>query len=665
MAMQTKTKPHTSHLQPKGNLISQAQAFIGARLVATIGTSLTIGLLLLGSAGWNVWRNYQDSQTKIAKDFKLQKLSDRTTYLDEVLTMSAYMGSSTGNLKWVERYKKYEPELLKVIDELIKLDPTIATDFAQTKTANDKLVEYETRSFELLNQGKRQDAFNLLQGEDYQRQKQIYAQGVEKTLARVQAQIDREVQIQGQSLVWSLVGASVSIAFVTLVWGVALLVVQSYIRERNQAQQSLTDSQSSLQNLNLSLEKQAQQLEAQQLAIGQENEFLQADVSKLLDVVSAVEGGDLTVQANVSDRATGLVSDTLNRLIEELAKVMSTVLSTAQQVTKSADDLKQLSTTATSQIEQQTQSVGQVQSLMTNVTDLIESTLKQATVSEEAAQDAQTAVTQGQQEISAMARAIGFLQQNTEQIVRRSQLLTDYVTLAGQFSNDQKKVAAMTRVLALNASMVATRASDERDPEQFASIAREFETLAAQVNDLATQTNQSLIVLQQRTDQIQTVVSGVNQDVQDISSSVNQFTQNVDRSRQVFDIIKSVTKRVAEAEQELTQSSQAIATAAQTTLDAVENIAVAATKTELQSRFTREQAEWMDKLAYTLLERVQFFRLPSSMVATEMDTEFLMVSDDDTEAEANGTKPAHENTMPIEVLNGDVSYREWVTAKQV
>jgi twitching motility protein PilJ len=664
MAMQTTDRLHKSNPPIKSNWISQVQAFISARLIGTIGTSLTLGLLLLGASGWNVWRNYQDYQTKIAQDFKLLKLSDRTTYLDEVLTMSAYMGSSTGDLKWVERYKSYEPELLKVIDELIQLDPTIATDFAQTKTANDKLVEYETRSFELLSQGKKQDASNLLFGEDYKRQKQIYAQGVEKTLARSQAQIDRIVQTQGKSLLWSLVGAGISIALFTLVWGLVLLAVKGYIRDRNNAQQSLLDSQSSLQNLNLSLENQAQQLAAQELAVGQANELLQADVSKLLDVVSAVEGGDLTVQAEVRDRATGLVSDTLNRLIEELAKVMSTVLSTAQQVNKSADDLKQLSTDATTQVAQQTQSVGQVQALMANVTDLTQNTVQQVAVSEEAVRVAQTAVNQGQQEISAMAKAIGFLQQNTEQIVRRSQLLTDYVTLATQFSNDQKKVAAMTRVLALNASMVATRASDERDPEQFASIAREFEALASQVNDLAAQTNQSLIVHQQRTDQIQTVVSGVNQDVQDISSSVNQFTQNVDRSRQVFDIIKSVTERVAETEQELAQSSQAIATAAQTTLNAVENIAVAATKNELQSRLTREQAEWMDKLAYTLLERVQFFRLPSTMVDSEMETEFLMVSSDDTEPEMNGIERSPESNMQIEVLNGDISYREWLTANK-
>jgi methyl-accepting chemotaxis protein PixJ len=440
--------------------------------------------------------------------------------------------------------------------------------------------------------------------------------------------------------------------------------VESQVAEIDNLAQSFNQMSEQLKLSFTNTDRRTVEVQEMSVQVQSDSERLQNDVEQLLDVVSAMEGGDLTVQAEVSDRATGLVSDTLNRLVEELAKVMSTVLSTAQQVNKSADDLKQLSTTTTSQIEQQTQSVEQVQALMTNVTNLAQNTAQQSVVSEEAVQDAQNAVVQGQQEITAMARAIGLLQQNTEQIVRRSQLLTDYVTLASQFSNDQKKVASMTRVLALNASMVATRASDERDPEQFASIAREFEALATQVNDLATQTNQSLIVLQQRTDQIQTVVSGVSQDVQDISSSVNQFTQNVDRSRQVFDIIKSVTERVAEAEQELAQSSQAIATAAKTTLDAVGNIAIAATKTELQSRFTREQAEWMDKLAYSLLERVQFFRLPSGMVGSEMETEFLIAADDDTQPEVSKTKLATEKTMPIEVLNGDISYREWVTANQ-
>jgi hypothetical protein len=41
----------------------------------------------------------------------LQQLSDEIIYLDEVLTMSARMAASTGNLEWENRYRTFEPKL--------------------------------------------------------------------------------------------------------------------------------------------------------------------------------------------------------------------------------------------------------------------------------------------------------------------------------------------------------------------------------------------------------------------------------------------------------------------------------------------------------------------------------------------------------------------------
>lgn len=343
----------------------------------------------------------------------------------------------------------------------------------------------------------------------------------------------------------------------------------------------------------------------------QENEALQVEVNHILDVVSAIETGDLTVQAMVSDRATGLVADTLNRLIEELSRIMFAVLSTAGQVTRGAEELEQLAVSVADQAQQQARSVSDVQALMVNFNDLSQSTAQQAVVSDKAVAQAQEAVTQGQQEMATMTSEIQILQKGTEQIVKRTEMLTNFVALAASFAKDQKRVAALTRVLALNASMIANRASGQEDPEQFASIAREFETVASQVNDLAVQTNQSLLLLQQRTDQIQTVVSGINQDVGEISNSVNQFIVSVDQSRHVLDNIKTVTNRVAEVGQQVTQSSLAIATTAESTLRSIQNIAEVTAQTEHDSRFTREQAGIMDQLARTLLEKVRFFRLSS------------------------------------------------------
>ncbi len=56
-------------------------------------------------------------------------------------------------------------------------------------------------------------------------------------------------------------------------------------------------------------------------------------------------------------------------------------------------------------------------------------------------------------------------------------LLNEFVELATQFSKDQKRVAALTKVLAFNASLLSSRAMNEQDPAQFTTIAREFEPL--------------------------------------------------------------------------------------------------------------------------------------------------------------------------------------------
>jgi twitching motility protein PilJ len=347
-----------------------------------------------------------------------------------------------------------------------------------------------------------------------------------------------------------------------------------------------------------------------------ESDALQTDVGHLLDMVSAVEEGDLTVQAPVSDRVTGLVADTFNRLIEELARIMSVVSATAQQVTNSAENLEQLAIATAQQAQQQVRSVESVQTLMQDVNNLTDDNTQQTAAANTAVRQAQTAVQQGQQQMAIMVTGIDTLQYSTEQIVKRVQTLADFVQLAVQFVKEQKRTASMTRVLALNASLLSARATEQQDPEQFASLSREFETISAQVNDLATETNRGLILLQQRTDQIQTVVSGLSQDVGEINQIVQDFAGGVAQSSQEFDNIRTVTAQVAKAGGQVAQSSQAIAQAAQTTLKSIQEIAAVAADTEHQASITREQAEVMGQLAQNLSELVKFFRIsPEKMQA--------------------------------------------------
>src|SRR5262249_54909024 len=92
---------------------------------------------------------------------------------------------------------------------------------------------------------------------------------------------------------------------------------------------------------------------------GQDAAVLQAQIEKLLQEVSAVSDGDLRVQAEVTPDTLGVLADSFNYMIEELAKVVGRVQSTAVQVTNAtrrildrSADLAQATETQLSQISQ-------------------------------------------------------------------------------------------------------------------------------------------------------------------------------------------------------------------------------------------------------------------------------------------------------------------------
>jgi len=343
-----------------------------------------------------------------------------------------------------------------------------------------------------------------------------------------------------------------------------------------------------------------------------ETELMEAEVGDLLDVVSSMEEGDLTIEAQVNDRATGLVADTLNRLREKLVEIISSVLGTAQQVAQGAADLEELAKTVVLNTAEQAQSVTQGQALTEQVAAIAERSAAQVNDANQSLQEVRDTVASGQTAINALTDSISVLQTGSAQIVQRMKTLGEFVGLAEQFVQDQGQIASLTQVLALNATLVAARAAEQKDPKQFASVAREFESISGQVNDLATQTNEGLTVLQQRTSQIQTVVTAIDAEVQNLSGLVAGFTSGVESSQSAFNSIQIATEEVVQIGQAITESSAEIADAAGSTASYISEIAQLADRTADLTRSARQQAEAMGNQAQQLLQGIQFFRLPES-----------------------------------------------------
>jgi methyl-accepting chemotaxis protein PixJ len=595
----TKLNPAT----PKST--GQVQSFLQKNLISTIIISTCINLGLTGAATLSVWNTSQQLEITVSKQDRQQDLSSKLTYLDEVLTMSARMYTNTGQSMWEKRYTETVPVYDKAFAELTKDVPPSK----QFETATKKLFEIEDAAFKLIKQSKLKEASTLLLSPEYQQNKQIYTAELNITVGKIRVAAESEVKNNRQALADAILLELLSLGLLVLTGALVVLTVRSYILDREQSQKSLQAFQTDLLGLNERLQQEDKLRSAQQMQIEQESNMLQLDIGHILDVVSLLEDGNLTAQAEVNDRSTGLISDTLNRLIESLHQIISVVVFSADRVVDSAEGLEQVALETASQAQNQTRSIQQIELLIAEVNSLSADSRDQALATTDAVQLAKAAVGNGQQEMNAMADGIASLQQATEQIVRRVERLNEFVELAAQFSKDQKRAAALTRVLALNASLLSTRAVKEQDPNQFASLANEFETIADRVNELAEDNSTSLISLQHRTSQIQTVTSGLNQDVTDINQLVQKFTSEMGKSRQAFTNIQLVTDQVAIVGDQVNASSQDIIRAVKETLTAIQSIGIIAQNTEQKAAVTREQIHAMGDLAQNLLHRVEFFRL--------------------------------------------------------
>ncbi|NJK39740.1 MAG: hypothetical protein HC920_19785 [Oscillatoriales cyanobacterium SM2_3_0] len=184
-------------------------------LFVCLGAGLTTVLFI--PLIWLTLQAYISFNRILGEDFKLRQLSDQITYLDEVLTMSALMNAATGDRTWENRYRSFEPVLDAAIQESITLASkaynynnkgTQATDIA-----NQKLIELESQSFDLVQQGRAEAAFSLLSGLEYKTLKQQYKQGVDQRNQAIQIQLDRQVQRYRRQLVFSTFLSGLSLIF--------------------------------------------------------------------------------------------------------------------------------------------------------------------------------------------------------------------------------------------------------------------------------------------------------------------------------------------------------------------------------------------------------------------------------------------------------------------
>jgi PAS domain S-box-containing protein len=211
--------------------------------------AVIITLLVFTVFGLQFWNSYRELKTTQTFYLRLQELVGIIFHYDEILTMSARMGAATGNLKWEERYREYEPQLDATIKETIVLSPEIFMSKAaiETNTSNIQLVTMENRAFQLIRQGQSKAAMDLLFSEEYERHKVIYSKGMEKINSTIQKRIKGTLKTQRRRSLLIVTFSVITILTLLLAWFAVVRLIRMYVVERKKAEEALKESYSELE----------------------------------------------------------------------------------------------------------------------------------------------------------------------------------------------------------------------------------------------------------------------------------------------------------------------------------------------------------------------------------------------------------------------------------
>jgi methyl-accepting chemotaxis protein PixJ len=427
--------------------------FVRSNLVSVIISSVCLNSMLNGATTWNIWNTSRNLQITVERHDRLQNLSNQMIYLDEVLTMSMNMVVSNGQPQWEKRYQDnvllFNPVMKEFLQNVAPSDKDIQQQF---NTASDQLFKIESQVLQLVKEQKLTAASASISGEQYVQQKKNYASSIQTLIAHIKNISNDQVLADQRILELSIALELLSLILSVINTVGIIIAVRGYIREQKLTQDALWVSQNSLLSTNDVLEQEIQQRQELVVLTQQENEQFQADVSKLLDVVSEIESGDLTIQAPVNNRVTGLVNDKINRLTEELGKILGQVAGAARRVEANGRRQKNITTMVTGNIDRQTKSMGKVLRSTKTMRQSAQNALQQLDSTNKSLTILQSAVTDGHRTIANLDQDIDVLQIGSDRIVQEIKTLSEFIGLTDQFVQDQGEIVTQTQILALNAA---------------------------------------------------------------------------------------------------------------------------------------------------------------------------------------------------------------------
>ncbi len=334
---------------------------------------------------------------------------------------------------------------------------------------------------------------------------------------------------------------------------------------------------------------------------GNDAAALQAQIEKLLQEVSAVGDGDLRIQAEVTPDTLGVLADSFNYMIEELAKVVGRVQTTAVQVTNATRRILDRSAELAQASETQVKQIAQTTEAVEALAVFIQTVARNAQSSVEAAQEALRNAANGQQAVRQTIEGMMLIRENVQETAKKIKRLGERSNEIGEIVRIIEDIADQTNLLALNAAIQSAMAGEH---------GRGFAVVADEIRLLAERSTES-------TKRIATLVKSIQGDTYEAVVAMEDSTQEVVKGSQLADDAGRSLNSIYTAVERQAQMIESIARAANEQTSVSEAVAVAMSRiseiTRQTDAGTQEAAvsvSYLAELSEQLRASVSTFRLP-------------------------------------------------------
>ena len=328
---------------------------------------------------------------------------------------------------------------------------------------------------------------------------------------------------------------------------------------------------------------------------------LQAQIEKLLQEVSAVGDGDLRVQAEVTPDTLGVLADSFNYMIEELAKVVGRVQATTFQVTNATRRLLDRSAEVATASEAQASQISETTNAVARLADFVQLSANNAQAAAEAAREALRNAEGGQHAVIQTIDGMVHIRENVQDTSKKIKRLGERSQEVGEIVRIIEDIADQTNLLALNAAIQSAMAGEHG--RGFAVVADEIRLLAERVTE--------------STKKIATLVKSIQGDTFEAVVAMEESTQEVvngsrlaDEAGEALRSINSAVDRQAKMIEGIAKAANERAQTAEIVANAMSRIAEITRQTNAATQDASAAVSYLAELAEQLRASVATFRLP-------------------------------------------------------